>query len=374
MFDPNDPDLTNACRSHLRTMNNRAPPMMDRPNVQVDMALYFLRSYFFGDRDELLDKVKFHVTSWTRTDHRSLILHHVNTLEVHVKLLKFGFVFSIAPTRFLKGNISSCIRVSISIFFPLSTQRIHHSRITQVYNAHLQPFSSQFAFFLKDIGYIEIQDHEGVVTHQQRLISQSDVDNPPDGLFSYLRKTMSASLTRGVAVELTPLMRFFSKHLRDMFQRLYVRFWKSQPNRAFPSDVSDELWNPYTRALELEVAGVVVKVFEYAHNHLRNFSEQELAVVENLPLRIALVTRHNVFFQSGTHSLLPRRVPLLCQSLLNDTVLLNCNASVVVCLVRPFLFYFVLYFLLAEPPISCTIDSVGRTHGARLENPQRTCG
>lgn len=107
MLEDCDADLAKATLAHLRNLDNMTTPMMDRANVQVDMALLYLRASFFGDRKLLIEKVKFHVSAWKRNHQKALLLSHVSSLEMHVILQRFGFVFSVQPRKFLKGGIPS---------------------------------------------------------------------------------------------------------------------------------------------------------------------------------------------------------------------------------------------------------------------------
>lgn len=100
--------------AHLRNLDNMTTPMMDRANVQVDMALLYLRDSFFRDPKALAEKVKFHVSTWKKTDQKALLLTHITSLEIHVMLQRFGFVFSVQPIKFLRGGVPSTTRVSIT--------------------------------------------------------------------------------------------------------------------------------------------------------------------------------------------------------------------------------------------------------------------
>lgn len=194
----------------------------------------------------------------------------------------------------------------------------------------------------------------------QRVITQEDIDQPEENLFSALRSSTSTWLHAHVATDLSPILRYASKELSGLFQRQYLKHWKSHPARAYPTEVEDELWQRYIDDITKELAPIVKRTVLTFRSKPTPPSPRDVAIVENIPFRLKLVTTHPVFLGTGAHSHSPVKVPLLCQAYLNDIVSLHCDASRAVTLVCTTPIPIILQLLIQE------LDR--RTHGSRLQS------
>lgn len=194
----------------------------------------------------------------------------------------------------------------------------------------------QNAFFYRDFGDQRITDENGVQRQYQRVIVEGDLEHPKDNFFAALRSSTSTWMKSEVDKDLSPILRYACKEISAVFQRQYLKHWKSHAARAYPQEVDDEMWNKYIGDISQELDHVVKKTVAQYSNKPQPPSARDIAVVENIPIRFKLVTRYHVFLGMGTHSHSPLRVPMLCQAHLNDIISLHCDASPAVSMVRHF--------------------------------------